>query len=142
MLDLVKHVKRIGQGNYEHELTLAYSTEFTQLSKEINAMTAGLRDRMQLRHSLALAQEVQQNLLPSGTPEIEGLDIASHSTYCDETGGDYFDFLNISGLPPTTAVITVGDVVGHGVAAAMLMLEAFTAAAASDPARSQTYSRI
>ena len=124
MLDLVKHVKRIGQGNYEHELTLAYSTEFTQLSKEINAMTAGLRDRMQLRHSLALAQEVQQNLLPSGTPEIEGLDIASHSTYCDETGGDYFDFLNISGLPPTTAVITVGDVVGHGVAAAMLMATA------------------
>ena len=124
MLDLVKHVKRIGQGNYEHELTLAYSTEFIQLSKEINAMTAGLKDRMQLRHSLALAQEVQQNLLPSDTPKIEGLDIASYSTYCDETGGDYFDFLNISGLPPTTVAITVGDVVGHGVAAAMLMATA------------------
>ena len=124
MLDLVNHVKRIGQGNYEHELTLGYSTEFVQLSKEINAMTAGLRDRMQLRHSLALAQEVQQNLLPSGTPRIEGLDIASHSVYCDETGGDYFDFLDISGLPPTTVAITVGDVVGHGVAAAMLMATA------------------
>jgi sigma-B regulation protein RsbU (phosphoserine phosphatase) len=124
MLDLVNHVKRIGQGNYEHELTLAYSTEFIQLSKEINAMTAGLRDRMQLRHSLALAQEVQQNLLPSDTPKIDGLDIASSSTYCDETGGDYFDFLKISGLPPTTVAIAVGDVVGHGVAAAMLMATA------------------
>jgi len=124
MLDLVNHVKRIGKGNYEDELTLGYSTEFVQLSKEINSMTAGLRDRMELRHSLALAQEVQQNLLPSGTPKVEGLDIASYSTYCDETGGDYFDFLNISGLPPTTVAITVGDVVGHGVAAAMLMATA------------------
>ncbi len=57
-------------------------------------------------------------------PKIDGLDIASHCKYCDETGGDYFDFLNISGLPPTTATIAVGDVVGHGVAAAMLMATA------------------
>ena len=56
-------------------------------------MTAGLKERMRLRHSLALAQEVQQNLLPSAIPRFEGLDIASHSSFCDETGGDYFDFL-------------------------------------------------
>jgi serine phosphatase RsbU (regulator of sigma subunit) len=42
---------------------------------------------MRLRQSLALAQEVQQNLLPSGTPNIKGLDLAGHATYCDETGG-------------------------------------------------------
>jgi sigma-B regulation protein RsbU (phosphoserine phosphatase) len=79
---------------------------------------------MRLRQSLALAQEVQQNLLPSDTPEIEGLDIAGHATYCDETGGDYYDFLEINGLPPTTAAIAVGDVAGHGVSAAMLMATA------------------
>jgi sigma-B regulation protein RsbU (phosphoserine phosphatase) len=124
MLDLVAYVQRVGQGNLEDELKLEYSTEFVQLSKEINAMTAGLRDRMRLCHSLDLAHEVQQNLLPSDTPKIDGLDIASHCKYCDETGGDYFDFLNISGLPPTTAAIAVGDVVGHGVAAAMLMATA------------------
>jgi serine phosphatase RsbU (regulator of sigma subunit) len=124
MLDLVAYVQRVGQGNLEDELKLEYSTEFVQLSKEINAITADLRDRMQLCHSLDLAHEVQQNLLPSDTPKIDGLDIASHCKYCDETGGDYFDFLNISGLPPTTAAIAVGDVVGHGVAAAMLMATA------------------
>jgi sigma-B regulation protein RsbU (phosphoserine phosphatase) len=77
-----------------------------------------------LRHSLALAQEVQQNLLPSDTPKIDGLDIAAHATYCDETGGDYFDFLDINGLPDTAAAIAVGDVAGHGVPAAMLMATA------------------
>jgi sigma-B regulation protein RsbU (phosphoserine phosphatase) len=52
------------------------------------------------------------------------MDIVGHATYCDETGGDYYDFLDISGLPDTTAAIAVGDVVGHGVAAAMLMATA------------------
>lgn len=124
LLDLVGHVRRIAKGDLEHQLQLRYSPEFVHLSNEINTMTAGLRDRMQLRHSLALAMEVQQSLLPSESPNIEGLDIAGHSAYCDETGGDYYDFLDIDGISKTTAAIAVGDVVGHGIAAAMLMATA------------------
>ena len=124
MLDLIAYFKKVGRGQLDHEIKLEYSTEFVDLSKKINAVTADLRDRMRLRHSLALAQEVQQNLLPSGTPNVKGLDIAGHATYCDETGGDYYDFLKIAGQPDTTATIVVGDVVGHGVAAAMLMATA------------------
>ena len=124
MLDLARYVRKVGEGDLEQDLKLEYSTEFVKLSQQINTMTAGLRDRMRLRHSLVLAQEVQQNLLPSETPTVEGLDIAAHATYCDETGGDYFDFLDINGLPETTAAIAVGDVAGHGVPAAMLMATA------------------
>lgn len=124
MLDLIAFVRKIDQGDLKQVLKLEYSSEFVQLSKKINTMTAGLRDRMRLRNSLVLAQEVQQNLLPSGIPKIEGLDIAGHAIYCDETGGDYFDYLKIAGLPDTTASIAVGDVVGHGAAAAMLMATA------------------
>jgi sigma-B regulation protein RsbU (phosphoserine phosphatase) len=124
MLDLARYVRRVGEGDLEQDLKLEYSTEFVKLSRQINAMTAGLRDRLRLRHSLALAQEVQQNLLPSNTPKIEGLDIVGHATYCDETGGDYFDFLDVKDLPETTAAIAVGDVAGHGVPAAMLMATA------------------
>jgi sigma-B regulation protein RsbU (phosphoserine phosphatase) len=124
MLDLARYVQKVGEGDIDQELHLKYSTEFVKLSKQINAMTAGLRDRLRLRQSLALAQEVQQNLLPSDTPKIDGLDIVGHATYCDETGGDYFDFLDIKGLPETTAAIAVGDVAGHGVPAAMLMATA------------------
>lgn len=124
MLDLIAYFNKVGRGQLNHEIKLEYSTEFVDLSKKINAVTADLRDRMRLRHSLVLAQEVQQNLLPLGTPNIKGLDIAGHATYCDETGGDYYDFLKIAGRPDTTAGIVVGDVVGHGVAAALLMATA------------------
>ena len=124
MLDLISYFNKIGRGQLDHEIKLEYSTEFVDLSKKINAVTADLRDRMRLRQSLILAQEVQQNLLPSDTPDIRGLDIAGHATYCDETGGDYYDFLKIAGQPDTSATVVVGDVVGHGVAAAMLMATA------------------
>ena len=87
-------------------------------------MTLGLQDRLRMRESLSLAMEVQRNLLPSDAPVISGLDIAGHSTYCDETGGDYYDFLDVSGADKDTAVVALGDVMGHGVAAAMLMATA------------------
>ena len=124
ILALVSHVRHIGAGNLDDPLRLDYSPEFVQLSNEINAMTAGLRDRMRLRHSLALAMDVQQHLLPSEAPKLEGFDISGHSTYCDETGGDYYDFLDVEGLSDKAVAVALGDVMGHGVAAAMLMATA------------------
>lgn len=121
ILTLIHHVRQIGQGDLDGELNLDQSPELVRLSTEINDMSAGLRDRLKMRQSLALAMDVQQNLLPTETPSVEGLDIAGHSTYCDETGGDYYDFLDITGLSPTTVSVAIGDVVGHGIAAAMVM---------------------
>jgi serine phosphatase RsbU (regulator of sigma subunit) len=124
IVDLSHHVRRLGEGELDREVSLPYARELVGLSDDINQMTADLRDRMALRRSLALAMEVQQSLLPSDTPHIKGLDIAGHSTYCDETGGDYYDYLEIAELSDSTAVLVVGDVMGHGIAAAMLMATA------------------
>lgn len=124
ILHLSSHVRRLGEGELEQEIDLPYAKELKRLSDDINQMAADLRDRMELRRSLALAMEVQQSLLPSETPRIDGLDIAGHSTYCDETGGDYYDYLEIADLSHRAAAFAVGDVMGHGIAAAMLMATA------------------
>jgi predicted ATPase/GAF domain-containing protein len=68
--------------------------------------------------ALDLAQEVQQNLLPQRPPQLESIDVAGRSLYCDETGGDYYDYID---LPNRSLGIVVGDVSGHGVSAALLM---------------------
>ena len=68
--------------------------------------------------ALNLAQEVQQNLLPQRPPRLESIDVAGRSLYCDETGGDYYDYIE---LPNRRLGIVVGDVSGHGVSAALLM---------------------
>ena len=124
IVTLVTTVRRIGRGDLETRVDIRHAPEYVNLGNEINAMTVGLQDRMRMRESLSLAMEVQRNLLPSEAPFIKGLDIAGHSTYCDETGGDYYDFLDVSGGDEDTAVIALGDVMGHGVAAAMLMATA------------------
>jgi sigma-B regulation protein RsbU (phosphoserine phosphatase) len=84
-------------------------------------MVMQLEERIELKESLDLAMEVQQNLLPQKPLQTESLDIAGKSIYCDETGGDYFDFFQFPELGKEKIGIAVGDVVGHGVPAALLM---------------------
>ena len=121
---IVVAVRRIGQGDFDTEVDVRHAPEYERLANEINRMAVDLRDRMRMQKSLSLAMEVQRNLLPSGPPQVEGLDVAGHSTYCDETGGDYYDFLDVSSGNEQSAVIVIGDVMGHGVAAALLMATA------------------
>lgn len=124
ILSLVDHARRVGAGDLDSQVALNQSPELAQLSVAINAMTADLRDRLRIRQSLALAMDVQRNLLPQTTPAIPGLDVAGHSTYCDETGGDYYDYLDLFELPEHAIAVALGDVTGHGVAAAMVMATA------------------
>jgi sigma-B regulation protein RsbU (phosphoserine phosphatase) len=118
---LIGFMQRVGRGDLEARAELGGHGEFRQLSEALNRMIADLRDRLRLRHSLNVAMEVQQRLLPSRPPKVAGLDVAGHSTYCDETGGDYYDFLIVEESGPGTLLIALGDVMGHGVAAALVM---------------------
>jgi len=70
---------------------------------------------------LNVAQEVQQNLLPQTSLKDKCCDISGASLYCDETGGDYYDYIKLPWLGPRVHAIVVGDVSGHGVASALLM---------------------
>lgn len=65
-----------------------------------------------------LAQRIQADLLPPGSPFVEGFDIAGLSIQAETTGGDYYDYLPMSDGMLT---ITVGECSGRGLAPAMLM---------------------
>ena len=84
-------------------------------------MAEGLEERRRLKHALELAMEIQQSLLPPGPPEAPGIDVAGFSDYCDETGGDYFDYPATRPLADGRLALTIGDVTGHGIGAALLM---------------------
>jgi sigma-B regulation protein RsbU (phosphoserine phosphatase) len=118
---LIRFMRRVGEGDLEAKAEFGGSGEFRQVADELNQMIADLRDRLRLRHSLGVAMEVQQRLLPAAPPAVRGLDVAGHSTYCDETGGDYYDFLVLDQTAPDAVLVALGDVMGHGVAAALVM---------------------
>jgi sigma-B regulation protein RsbU (phosphoserine phosphatase) len=119
--DVSEAAKRVAHGQYVPLPPTTSQDEVGQLVRSFNAMVVQLDEGMRLRQALDLAMEVQQSLLPQSPPDINGLDIAGKSTYCDETGGDYFDFLEFAELGQGRIGVAVGDVAGHGIAAALLM---------------------
>jgi serine phosphatase RsbU (regulator of sigma subunit) len=73
---------------------------------------------------MAVATEVQQALLPTEPPQVEGLDVFGFSAYCDETGGDYYDYVVTDESRPGGVLFAVGDVMGHGIGSALVMASA------------------
>ena len=102
---LIVFMQQVGAGDLEAKAEFGGSREFRELAIALNRMIAELRDRLRLRHSLGIAMEVQQRLLPARAPVVRGLDVAGHSTYCDETGGDYYDFLVLDRTAPDSVLV-------------------------------------
>jgi len=105
---------------YDEVFLLAFGAQCA-MSLENARLLREYIDQQKIKQSLAIARNVQQGLLPKKPPEIPGWDLASKSIPCDETGGDYFDFVP---LPDSRLGLVVGDVSGHGIGPALLMASA------------------
>jgi sigma-B regulation protein RsbU (phosphoserine phosphatase) len=122
--EIIQALKDIRRGNFDRKVPVRSNDEIGYTGDVINEMAKGLKERDRMRHSLFLAKEIQQNLLPGSEPHIDGLDISGRSIYCDETGGDYYDFLDIAKPGERKICVVVGDVSDHGIPSALLMTTA------------------
>lgn len=77
-----------------------------------------LIQQQRIEHDLQLARSVQRAFLPAGHPDAAGYDFYQYYLPADQVGGDYYDYIPLN---DGRVAIIVADVVGHGVAAAMLM---------------------
>lgn len=119
---LVGAADRIASGDLAARVDIQTADEFEQLGSAFNGMVPKLREHLRMSQSLTLAMEVQQSLLPAVAPEFPGFEAFGTSLYCDETGGDYYDFLKDD--EDKWLACAIGDVTGHGVASALLMATA------------------
>ena len=122
--EIVQTLKWVRNGHFDKKIQVTTNDEIGYTGDVINEMTEGLKERERLQQSLDIAMEVQQNLLPGRDPEIEGLDIAGTSIYCEETGGDYYDYLMTDENDRRKVCVVVGDVADHGIGSALLMTTA------------------
>ena len=87
---------------------------------------------------LALAAELQEALLPKACPTGCPHHVAAaRNRMCGAVGGDFYDFLRIN---EDQIAVVIGDVVGHGVRASLIMAQImgflrFETAKMSRPAR-------
>ncbi len=122
--EIVQTLRWVRNGRFDKKVQVTTNDEIGYTGDVINEMTEGLKERERLQQSLDIAMEVQQNLLPGQDPEIEGLDIAGTSIYCEETGGDYYDYLLTGESGQKKICVVVGDVADHGIPSALLMTTA------------------
>lgn len=118
--EVSKAAEDLSEGRFGSPLAVTTMDEVGELTKSFNKMSRQLKQRLEMKQAIDVAREIQQNLLPQ-TSFSNGSIVASGTIlYCDETGGDYFDILNFPGNSQKVGVV-VGDVVGHGLGAALLM---------------------
>lgn len=75
-------------------------------------------EKKKLESEMLLALEIQRNLLPKILPEIKGFQLYGTSHPSRLVGGDYFDFIETGN---GKYLITIADVSGKGMPAALLM---------------------
>lgn len=118
---IVGAFKRLAQGDFSVRLNIRLKDERNLMITTFNEIVPKLEEHLRMRTALGVAQEIQQSLLPLDDPTLQGFDISGSSVYCDETGGDYYDFIKID---QDRLAVVVGDVSGHGVSSALLMATA------------------
>lgn len=124
--DMSTAIKAVNEGSiYKfHPKPCPTETLGTAIQSGIDAYQKVTTDQSQLKKvqmSLARASMIQQKLMPKSDPQVDGFDIAGKSISCDETGGDYYDFINPDDWGQEKIGIVVADVIGHGISAALLM---------------------
>jgi sigma-B regulation protein RsbU (phosphoserine phosphatase) len=77
-----------------------------------------LQEKRAFEKELALAYQIQQQLLPRELPEREYLEVASINVPCRDVGGDYYDYMLFE---DGRTGIVIGDVSGKGIPAALMM---------------------
>ena len=90
-----------------------------------------LKDKLVAKNELRAGRAVQQALMPEEQPQVPGWQIFLYSKPANDVGGDLVDFFNINN---DQADITLGDVAGKGLPAALFMakLQASIRAIAAD----------
>ncbi len=72
----------------------------------------------QMQTEMKHASEIAKQFLPHGVPKIPGYEFFAEYKPAEDVGGDFYDFNMVS---PDRMAISVCDVVGHGISAALIM---------------------
>lgn len=137
ILELEDGVKQIARGNLDKTLSLQTGDEIEQLADSVNNMTAALKthiadlskmtaEKERITAELSVARHIQEGMLPKtfpAFPDKTEFDIYASMQAAKEVGGDFYDFYLVD---EDHLAVTIGDVSGKGVPAALFMVVART----------------
>jgi len=106
------------------DLLVNIATQCTLAIENAN-MHQTLINQQNLERDLEIAMQVQIGFLPNKPPDVKDYDFADFYEAAQHVGGDYYDYIE---LTDGRIAITVADVAGKGVPAALLMARLYSAA--------------
>jgi len=122
---LMKGTQRLRQGDLDVQIPLSSRDELGEVANSFNLMTRdlkrmmeGIAEKERMEQELSIARSIQLNLLPRDLPKIPGIDVFGMSEPAQEVGGDCYDFMVTNN---NRLILSIGDVSGKGIAAALLM---------------------
>jgi sigma-B regulation protein RsbU (phosphoserine phosphatase) len=129
IMTLTKGAQAIGAGDLDSRVDVKSGDELEILANSFNKMATDLQEHMaelqrttaekeRLIKELEIAKGIQQSFLPEKEPQIPGIDIAASNIPAREVGGDFYDFIPIAA---NKWGLTIADVSGKGVPAALFM---------------------
>ena len=104
------------------ELALAIDNMKDQIQEYVKNLTEITRERERIRTELNLATKIQADTIPNefpAFPDRSEFDIHASMTPAKEVGGDFYDFFMID---DDHICLTIADVSGKGVPAALFMM--------------------
>ncbi len=124
---LVAGVRKIATGNLRYKIRIRTKDELEMLAGEFNSMTDALIkaqkeivEKGKVEEQVHIAEGLQKNLLPESFPMSEFYSVAGYYKAARGMGGDYYDILDMKERGKLG--ITVADVSGKGVPAAVIMV--------------------
>jgi sigma-B regulation protein RsbU (phosphoserine phosphatase) len=133
IVKLTNGVKEIAKGDLDKKLDIKTGDEIEVLADNVNNMTSELKlymenlskitaEKERIATELSVAKNIQAGMLPSVEPKFadkKEFDLAATMIPAKEVGGDFYDFYM---LDENRLVVTVADVSGKGVGAALFMV--------------------
>jgi phosphoserine phosphatase RsbU/P len=125
--DLFTGTQHVRAGNFGHQIPVRARDQLGELAESFNLMTGEvtallgeMAEKGRLEQEMFAAREIQQKLLPSGSPRMKGLTVNAFLQPAREVAGDYYDFLPIT---DTMMGMLIADVAGKGLAAGLYMAQ-------------------
>lgn len=137
--DLYSATEHINRGELQHRIRIRNRDQMAALEQSFNSMTQSLssliaeqKEKQRMESELAIAHEVQALLFPADRSGLPSLEVHGVCRPARTVSGDYYDFIP---LREDRLLLSVGDISGKGISAALLMatVHAFVRAYALEP---------
>lgn len=122
---LYQGTERVMHGDFSHRIDVSGNDQLADLSSSFNRMTENLerllvvaKEKERLESEIEIAREVQNQLYPKVVPAMETLRLTAVCKPARMVSGDYYDY---ESLFDGKVALSIGDVAGKGISAALLM---------------------